>query len=101
MPLSEKELLERDAQRDIGMELLQAIRDVKSGRYGTAYEIEPNPIAATRLRCGLSEVQFAAALRVSPRTLRRWEKGLAKPSGTAEILLRIVARHPEWLIENN
>ncbi len=27
MPLSEKELLERDAQRDIGAELLQAIRD--------------------------------------------------------------------------
>ena len=29
MPLSEKELMERDAKRDIGAELLEAIRQVK------------------------------------------------------------------------
>jgi|GEM_PF-2470132 len=39
MPLSENELLERDAQRDIGAELLQAIRDVKAGDYEQARQI--------------------------------------------------------------
>jgi putative transcriptional regulator len=36
MPRSEKELVARDTKRDIGRELLQAIRDVKAGRHGGA-----------------------------------------------------------------
>jgi len=60
---------------------------------------EPNPITATRQRCGLSETEFAKALHISPRTLRQWEKGQRKPSGMAETLLEIVARHPEVLRE--
>jgi putative transcriptional regulator len=99
MPLSEEELLKRDAERNIGEELLQAIRDVKAARYGAIYETEPNEIAATRLRSGLTQAQFAAALRISPRTLQQWEQGRRKPSGAAETLLKIVARHPEVLRE--
>ncbi|WP_020508017.1 helix-turn-helix domain-containing protein [Lamprocystis purpurea] len=99
MPLTEQEILERDAQRNIGEELLQAVRDIKAGRYGSVYEVEPNEIAATRLRCGLSQAQFAAALRISPRTLQQWEQGRRRPSGAAETLLKIVARHPEVLHE--
>jgi hypothetical protein len=45
MPLTEQELLERDAKRNIGEELLHAIRDVKAGRYGAVYEIAPNETA--------------------------------------------------------
>lgn len=99
MPLTEQDLLERDAQRNIGEELLQAIRDVKAGRYGAVYEIAPNEAAQARLGTGLSETEFAKALRVSPRTLRQWEQGRRKPSGAAETLLKIVARHPEVLRE--
>jgi hypothetical protein len=33
MPWRERKLLARDARRDIGRELLQAIRDVKRGKY--------------------------------------------------------------------
>ena len=73
MPLTEQELLERDAQRNIGEELLQAIRDVKAGRHGSVYTVAPNEVAATRLRRGLSQAQFAAALHISPRTLQQWE----------------------------
>jgi putative transcriptional regulator len=39
MPLSEKTLRWRDAKRDIGQELLQAIRDVKAGRYGAPMKV--------------------------------------------------------------
>lgn len=42
MPNNEKELLERDAGRNIGEELLEAIRDAKMGNYGAIYTIEPN-----------------------------------------------------------
>lgn len=99
MPRGEKELLTRDAERNIGEELLQAIRDVKAGRHGAKYKVEANEVVAIRLKTGLSQAQFAAALRISHRTLQQWEQGRRRPSGAAETLLRIVSRHPEVLRE--
>lgn len=99
MPRRENELLARDAQRNIGEELLHAIREVKAGHYGDKYTVEANDIVEARLNCGLSQRQFAAALRISPRTLQQWEQGRRRPSGAAETLLKIVARHPEVLRE--
>jgi putative transcriptional regulator len=89
----------RDAKRNIGQELLEAIRDVKAGRYGARYEIESNEVVETRVKCGLSQAQFAKALRISPRTLQQWEQGRRQPSGAADTLLRIVSRYPEVLKE--
>ncbi len=99
MPLTENELLQRDASRNIGEELLQAIRDVKTGNFGAQYSVKPNEIIETRVRCGLSQTQFAAALRISARTLQQWEQGRRRPSGAAETLLKIVSRHPDVLKE--
>jgi putative transcriptional regulator len=99
MPRREKELLARDARRNIGEELLEAIRDVKAGRHGATYTVEANDIVAARLRTGLSQRQFASALQISPRTLQQWEQGRRQPSGAAATLLKIVARHPEVLRE--
>lgn len=42
MPLSEEELLARDAGRNIGEELLAAIRDVKAGNIGASYSVDAN-----------------------------------------------------------
>jgi putative transcriptional regulator len=99
MPRSEEELVKRDKDRNIGEELLEAIRDVKAGRYGAKHTVEPNEIVATRVKTGLSQNQFAKALQISPRTLQQWEQGRRHPSGAAETLLKIVARHPEVLQE--
>jgi putative transcriptional regulator len=99
MALTETALLERDAKRNIGEELLAAIRDVKAGRHGKIYKVEPNEIIATRVKCGLSQAQFAKALHISSRTLQQWEQGRRYPSGAAETLLKIVAKHPEVLRE--
>jgi len=99
MPRREKELLTRDAKRNIGEELLQAIRDVKAGRHGVMYKVEANEIVTARLKTGLSQAQFAAALNISPRTLQQWEQGRRQPSGAAETLLKVVARHPGVLRE--
>lgn len=95
----DKQLLARDAKRNVGKELLQAIRDVKAGRHGARYQVDANTIVAARLKSGLSQSEFAAALNISPRTLQQWEQGRRQPSGAAETLLRIVARHPEVLRE--
>jgi len=85
--------------KQIAEELLAAIRDVKSGRQGATYAIEPNEIVTTRVKCGLSQTQFAKALHISSRTLQQWEQGRRHPSGAAETLLKIVAKHPEVLRE--
>lgn len=97
MTISKKKVPTRKKGRNIGEELLQAVRDVKAGNYGARYEIEPNDIVQARLKCGLSQAQFAAALHISPRTLQQWEQGRRHPSGAAETLLKIVSRHPEVL----
>lgn len=99
MPRREKELLARDAKRNLGEELLQAIRDVKAGKHGAKYKVQANDVVAARMKSGLSQTQFAAALKISPRTLQQWEQGRRQPSGAAETLLKIVARHPEVLKE--
>jgi putative transcriptional regulator len=96
---SKKAISARDMNRNIGEELLQAIRDVKSGKHGAKYNVEANDVVAARLKSGLSQTQFAAALHISSRTLQQWEQGRRHPSGAAETLLKIVSRHPEVLRE--
>ena len=97
--MTSKKIAARDADRNIGDELLQANRDVKGGKYGATYQVEANDVVKARLKSGLSQAQFAAALHISPRTLQQWEQGRRHPSGAAETLLKIVFRHPEVLRE--
>ena len=97
--MTNKKVAARDAERNIGDELLQAIRDVKGGKFGAKYQVEANDVVKARLKSGLSQAQFAAVLHISPRTLQQWEQGRRHPSGAAETLLKIVFRLPEVLRE--
>jgi|APTNR8051073442_1049403.scaffolds.fasta_scaffold02721_12 putative transcriptional regulator len=99
MPLTEEELLARDAKRDIWQEALDAIIDIKAGRYGAVYQVPVSPVAAARHGASLNQAQFAALLGVSKRTLQEWEQGRRQPSGAARTLLKIAERHPEVLRE--
>ena len=97
MPLDEKELHERDAKRNIGEELLQAVRDIKSGKAGQVSTIDVSPLASARLKIGLSQREFAHLLGVSLRTLQEWEQGRRTPSGAAKSLITIAIKNPEIL----
>lgn len=77
MPLDEKELLARDAKRNIGEELLQAVRDIKAGKASHVSMLEISPIATARQKIGLSQNEFAKMLGVSLRILQEWEQGRA------------------------
>lgn len=69
-------------------------------RGGKRTKVQPtSEIVRVRLKSGLSQAQFAAALGVSKRTLEQWEQGRREPSGAAKQLLKIAERHPEVLIE--
>lgn len=92
---TEKELLERDANRNIGEELLTAVKQMKAGQGTVVY----SPAAEARASSGLSQAQFAALMGVSVRTLQEWEQGRRKPSGAAQTLIAVAMRHPEILRE--
>lgn len=95
MPLTEKELVERDAKRNLGEELLQSIQDIKAGAQGTVHKIEVTEAAEARSKTGLSQPRFAELLGVSVRTLQEWEQGRRTPSGAARSLLHIAALRPD------
>ncbi|MEO8124995.1 MAG: helix-turn-helix domain-containing protein [Burkholderiales bacterium] len=93
-PLSEKQLAEFEASRNIGAELLQSIREMKTGKT----QVVHSPATEARQKTGLSQSQFASLLGVSVRTLQGWEQGRKQPSGAARTLLNIARTNPKALL---
>jgi len=59
-----------------------------------------SPDARTvRDKLGLSQIQFATLIGISPRTLQNWEQGHRRPEGTARALLRVAESHPQAVLE--
>ena len=85
-------------------ELLESVRQggailrgqLKASRL---FRFEEPDVRAVREGYGLSQSKFAALMGISPATLRNWEQGRRKPEGSAQVLLRVVARHPEAVLE--
>lgn len=119
--MTEKALLARDAERDIGAELLQSVNDMKAGQWARKTTIETQSdgsvrrrvtmangkvtkdevltrarwaLLSARTRSGLSQADFAQTMGVSKRTLENWEQGRVEPSGPARILLNLVTNDP-------
>ena len=124
--MTDGQLKTRDAKRNIGDELLEAVRELKSGQVGrsTIFAVLPDgsvrrtvtgsngelerqeiltgpqwQLLAARSQSGMSQSEFARATGVSVRTLQEWEQGRKVPSGAAQSLLKLVSRHPELLAE--
>ena len=97
--LTGKALTRFEAERDVWREVLDGVREIKGGG-GKRTKVEAkSQLVRVRLKSGVSQAQFAAALGVSKRTLEQWEQGRREPSGAAKQLLKIAERHPEVLIE--
>ena len=85
------------AKRNVGMEILEGLRQLKRGEIGRVVSVPS--VTAIRERTGLSQAQFAVLLGVSVRTLHEWEQGRRAPSGAARTLLMVAARNPQALLE--
>ncbi len=85
------------AKRNIGQEILDGLREIKSGDYGRVVNVPD--VAIIREKTGLSQSRFAALLGVSVRTLQDWEQGRRAPSGAARTLLMVADRNPRALLE--
>ena len=96
-PLTEKRLLERDAKRDIGAELLLSVRQLKAGKGKIVARIEVPAVTTARIKSGLSQAEFANLLGVSVHTLQDWEQGRRQPSGAARTLITIAKQQPKEL----
>jgi putative transcriptional regulator len=99
MPLSDKEIARRDARRNIGKEVLKAVRDLKAGRAGRRFTAESYPVLRAREKSGLTQTEFARLLGVSVRTLQDWEQGRRAPTGAARSLLMVAEKRPQVLRE--
>lgn len=97
MTMTEKELQQRDAKRDLGAELLESVREMKAGRTGKIHKVAIPPVISARMKSGLPQTAFAKLLGVSVRTLQDWEQGRREPSGAAKTLIAIAERNPEAL----
>lgn len=84
-------------KRNIGLEILRGIREIKRGEHGRVVTVPS--VASARESTGLSQSQFARLLGVSVRTLQEWEQGRRTPSGAARTLLLIAAKNPRALRE--
>ena len=85
------------AKRNIGLEILEGIRQIKRGEHGRVTTVPS--VSSIRERTGLSQAKFAQLLGVSVRTLQEWEQGRRAPSGAARTLLMIAAKNPRALLE--
>lgn len=82
------------AERD---NLIEALNQTKAGIFARTTEISDT--AQVRHKAGLSQSQFAKALGISVNTLKSWEQGQRKPSGSAQVLLKLLGKKPELIDE--
>ena len=97
--MNEKELIERDSNRDVWQETLDAVRSIKAGKVGHVETVELLPVVEARQKVGLSQARFAELLGISVRTLQDWEQGRRKPSRAAMSLIQIAKQRPDVLRE--
>ena len=88
------QLIKRDSKRNIGEEVLQAIREIKAGG-GRRFTVQVSLATEARIKSGQSQADFAAMLGVSVRTLQDWEQGRREPSGAAKALLKVAVAAPK------
>ncbi len=70
--------------------------EMKAGRVTIR---ETTEALEARQNLNLSRSEFATAIGVSERTVESWEQGRRKPSGAAQVLLKIAKHNPKAVLE--
>ena len=89
-----------EAYKSISKGLKEAISYSK-GEKVTAREFIPQHIDVKKLRerVGMSQPKFAASFGISLGTLRHWERGDRNPQGPALVLLNLLSKDPNKVLE--
>lgn len=62
------------------------------------HDINPLDVKNIRANVGMSQNEFANAFGISVNTLRHWERGDRRPQGPALVLLNVVAKEPNVVL---
>ena len=81
------EVLDETTDRDISRQQREDDRQAASDMARCARRV--------RKRMGLTQVEFARRIEVPHETIRNWEQGKRRPTGTARALLRVLDQAPE------
>lgn len=78
----------------------EAIEHQKGKQVGaTVHTPSPLDVKAIRQQTGLTQESFAARFGVSLGTLRHWERGDRQPHGPARVLLQVIAKNPQAVLQ--
>lgn len=86
-----------------GIEELNSYKDGKITLRTHIYEQKARPsvsakfVRETRKKLNMSQAVFAIKLRVSPRTLEKWEQGKTVPNDQAAALILMTRKYPDTL----
>ncbi|MEI6986816.1 MAG: helix-turn-helix domain-containing protein [Rhodospirillaceae bacterium] len=92
---------------DIGDQIIasieQALADAKGEATGLRHHVVMVPeevdVKAIRVRLGMSQSQFARTFGFRLGTLQNWERGHRRPEGAARVLLTVIERRPDAVLE--
>jgi putative transcriptional regulator len=79
---------------------LEEAIDYSQGKKVPVKVFHPKPVNVKNIRqqTRLTQDEFAAAFGISVATLRHWERGDRKPQGPALVLLNLVRRSPDTIL---
>ena len=89
-----------EAYKSISKGLKEAI-EYSKGNTKEARVFRPKHIDVKKLRerIGMSQPKFAASFGISLGTLRHWERGDRYPQGSALVLLNLLSKEPNIVLE--
>ncbi len=89
--------------RRIGPDLIAAMQEALAHAEGrldlSVHHVAVTEVTAARQALQMTQQEFSALLDIPLPTVRKWERGGAKPSGAAAALLKVIQRNPEAVRE--
>jgi len=83
--------------------LEEALADARGEPTGLRHHVVQVPdrvdVKAIRGRLGMSQSEFARTFGFPLGTLQNWERGHRRPEGAARVLLTVIDRRPEAVLE--
>jgi len=90
----------------LGMALEQSAREILAHvkgevRLAARRIVLPDEVDVKRIRtkARMSQVEFARAFCINPRTLQEWEQGRRKPDATTRAYLAVIAKNREAVLD--
>jgi len=95
-PKVDRAMVAATGEADIAKHMREDGEDPEAGLGTFSEEVPP---ALIREQIGMTQVEFAEALRIPVATLRNWEQGRVRIDPAARALFRILNRDPHYALK--